>query len=418
MAEERKPKIDLKARLGKTPGPPPVSPSPGGGMGVPGPSRPGSVPVPRAAVPAVGVQAVGAPMGGAPLPAPSPVGSGLPGVPIGTAAYGTAAPAIDPSNPLAAVATPYRAPAPAAPPQLARIEVDELAVQQASKSAAKKGFAAGAILALVLGGVGYVAGGASEQGAGRAKSKADAVELSANVTKARDTLKTLGDKLEAGSRSLLQERKFPDTLSKDLGGLNVDFDGTQLAGRRFSGFPQETTRNLVEFITAVQSVNDRKLLIITLLDRLQKPITEQLAIPAGQVKVSYVVAVDRDPSGNLAAFLSPLSAPIPVTAQNIALPPKFVFANPGGQGNTELPRYGGGDIATKPAAIYVVPKTFDTACPSAQAGQIGQLGAQIGEFVHSIQGEGAAPAGQDVVQDSKPGLLERAQKLVDQLNKI
>jgi hypothetical protein len=403
MAEERKPKIDLKARLGKTPGPPPQA----------------AVPVPRAAPSAGGL---GMPVGVA-VPTPRPSGGGLPGVPVGPppgyggGGGGGGGSTLDPSHPLAAVAAPYRAPA-AAPPQATRIEVDEMAVQQAAKSATRKGFVAGAILALVLGGVGYVAGGAAEQGAGRAKSKGDAVELSANVGKARDTLKTLADKMEAGSKSLLQERKFPDALSKDLGGLNVDFDGSQLAGRRFSGFPQDTTRNLTEFITAVQGVNDRKLLIMKLLDRLQKPITEQLAIPAGQQKVSYVVAVDRDPSGNLAGFLSPLTAPIPVTAQNIALPAKFAFANPGGGGNTELPRYAGGDIATKPAAIYVVPKTFDTVCPSAQAGQIAQLAAQIGEFTHSIRGEAQAPAGEDVVQDSKPGLVERADKLVDQLNKI
>jgi hypothetical protein len=403
MAEERKPKIDLKARLGKTPAPAPVAPVPQGG----------GVPVPRAA----SSQPMGAPGG---IPTPSPSAGGLPGVPVGPPpGYASPASTLDPNHPLAAVAAPYR-PQAAPPPQATRIEVDEMAVQQASKSAARKGFVAGAILALVLGGVGYVAGGASEQGAGRARSKGDAVELSANVGKARESLKALADKMEAGSKQLLTERKFPDTLAKDLGGINVDFDGTQLAGRRFSGFPQDATRNLVEFITAVQSVNDRKLLIVGLLSRLQKPITEQLAIPAGQQKVSYVVAVDKDPSGNLAGFLSPLTAPIPVTAQNIALPAKFAFANPGGGGgNTELPRYAGGDIATKPAAIYVVPKTFETVCPSAQSGQIAQLGAQIGEFTRSIRGEGgAAPGAEDAVQDSKPGLIERADKLVDQLNKI
>jgi hypothetical protein len=397
MAEERK-KIDLKARLGKTPAPPPVAPA-----SAPPPAYGVVPPPPRA-------------------PPPASSGAGLPGVPVGPppqfsrSAY--PAPGIDPSHPLAAVAVPYR-PQTAPPPQAQRIEVDELAVQQASRSARKQGIVVGLVFAVVLGGVGYVAGGASEQGAGRAKSKNDAAELSGSVGKARDSLKTLGDKMEAGSKSLLAERKFPDALTKELGGLNVDFDGTQLAGRRFSGFPQETTHNLVEFITAVQAVNDRKQLIQGLLVRLQKPITEQLAAPPGQQKVSYVVAVDKDPSGNLAGFLSPLTAPIPVTAQNIQLPAKFAFANPGGGGNTELPRYSGGDIATKPAAIYVVPKTFDTVCPSAQSGQVAQLGAQIGEFIRTIRGEGqSAPAGEDAVQDSKPGLLERANKLVDELNKI
>jgi hypothetical protein len=147
---------------------------------------------------------------------------------------------------------------------------------------------------------GYVAGGASEQGAGRAKSRGDASELSGSVGKARDTLKTFERQVGGGEQNRsLNDRKFPDTLSKELGGLNVDFDGTQLAGRRFSGFPQETTHDLVEFITSVQSVNDRKQLIQSLLVSLQKPLTEQLAAPPGQQKVSYVVAVDKDPSGNV-----------------------------------------------------------------------------------------------------------------------
>jgi hypothetical protein len=277
----------------------------------------------------------------------------------------------------------------------------------------------GLVLAFVLGGVGYVAGGASEQSNGRAKAKSDAVELAGSVTKARDSLKSLADKMEAGSKSLLTERKFPDTLASELGAINVDFDGTQLAGRRFSGFPQDATHNLVEFITAVQTVNDRKLLIIGLLSRLKDPITAQLAAQPGMQKVSYVLAVDKDPSGNVAGFLSALVKPIEVTATNIKLDPTFTFGNPGGGGNTSLPRYTGGDIASKPAAIYVVPKTFDTVCPSAQSGQIAQLGAQIGEFIHTIRGEGAgAAAPTDAVQDSKPGLIERADKLADQLNKI
>jgi hypothetical protein len=403
MADDKKPKIDLKSRLGKTPAPAPVAP--GGGLG-------------PQAVPRAGGPGLGVPIGAAPAPAPAPSGLGLPGVPVGPPpGYAPApSPALDPNHPLAAAAG-YRAPAPAAP-QLQRIEVDEMAVQQAARSARKQGLVIGIVVAVVLGGVGYVAGGAEEQGAGRAKSKGDAKELSGSVAKASTSLKALAEKMDAGSKALLTDRKFPDTLSKDLGGINIDFDGTQLAGRRFSGFPQDTTHELVEFITSVQGVNERKAIIQRLLDRLQKPITEQLAIPAGTTKINYVVAVDKDPSGNLAAFLSPLATPIQVTPQNISLPPKFLFANPGGSGNTELPRYSGGDIAKSPAALYIVPKTFDTACPSAQNGQIAQLGAQIGDFIRTIKGEGGAPAGTDTVQDSKPGLIERADKLADSLSKI
>jgi hypothetical protein len=395
MADDKKPKIDLKARLGKTAQqtPPPGPVAPAGG-------------VPRASAP------VGAGMQGA-----------VPGVPVGapppfSSRPSSPAPAIDPSNPLVAVAAPYRPPAPPPQPQAHRIEVDEMAVQHARRGALKAGVVIGLVVAGFTAVIGFVGGQSMQQGSDRKKSVADAKELVADVTKARDVLKTLADKVEAGGRSLAGERKFPDTLAKDLGGLNVDFDGTKLEGRRFSGFTAATAHDLVDFITAVQAINDRKDLVAGLLTRLQKPITDQLAIPAGQANVSQVIVVLPDPSGNLSGFLEPLAAPIAVSKENINLPPKFTFANPKGSGNTELPRYTGGDISNKPAAIYVVPKTFETVCPSATNGQVAQLGAQMGEFVHQIRGEGTPDQQQDVVQDSKPGLIERADKLITELSKV
>jgi hypothetical protein len=122
----------------------------------------------------------------------------------------------------------------------ARIELDEGLVHQARSSGTKRGMVIGLIIAAVLGGVGFVAGGASEQGKAREKSKNDAASLGEDLTKAKDTLNKLADKMDEGVKTL-GGGKFPDKLSGDLGGLNVAFDGSELAGRRFSGFPQETT---------------------------------------------------------------------------------------------------------------------------------------------------------------------------------
>ena len=134
MAEEKKPKIDLKARLKKdagTPAPPPAS---SGGDA----SAPGAVVPPPAAssVPA-----------GIPVP---------PGVPVGPP------PAVDPSNPLAVAAgMAQTASAPAAPAQPQRIEVDETAVHEAASKARRTGFIVAAVAAVIFTGVGYVAGGAA-----------------------------------------------------------------------------------------------------------------------------------------------------------------------------------------------------------------------------------------------------------------
>jgi hypothetical protein len=413
MADEKKPKIDLKARLGKTAAVPAPAPAPVPAItpsGRPMPMPPASVPAPARSQPPAAYGAQGLPVpagsaGGLPIPTPSPFQPQR----------------LDPSNPLAAAMAPAygqqqqrQAPAPAAPQ---RIEFDDLTVQQASKGGLKKGIMIGVVFAVLLGGVGYTAGGALEQSAGRANAKAGAVDLATNATKARDDLKVLADKMEAGRKQLITDHKFPDTLAADLGAVNVSFDGTQLAGRRFSGFSTDTTRDLVEFITAVQGVNDRKTLIQGLLTQLKAPITEQLKIPEGQIKISYVVAVDRDPGGNVAGFLSRLVDPIVQTGQSISLPPQFKFANPGGGGNTELPPFKNGDIGQKPAAIYIVPKTFDKMCPSATGGQIAQLGAQIGNFINELKGDTGGD-NKDVVTDSKPGLIERADKLVKELGTV
>lgn len=405
MADDKKPKIDLKARLGKQ-----------GGASAPAPTPmpPGIVPATRSQPPpAMGV------VGGSSAPA----AMAPPGVPVGPPpqfkAASQAAAALDPSNPLAAVAAPYR-PAPVvqstAPAAPQRIEVDEGVVHEARRGARRQGLVIGIIIAAALGGVGFVAGGASEQGKAREKSKADAVSLGEDLGKAKDTLTKLVDKMDEGVKTL-QGNKFPDKLATDLGGLNVAFDGTELAGRRFSGFPQDTTAQLLDFITSVQALNDRKAVIQGLLTKLQKPLTDRLNAPPGSGTISMVAAVQKDPSGNPAAFLATLATPIPFTsASDMKLPASFTFTDPsGGSSNATAPRYTGGDISKNVGAIPIVPKTFDKVCPSEAAGGIAQLQVQIGSFIREIKGEGGSA---DIVTDTKPGLLERADKLLAGLQKV
>lgn len=406
MAEEKKPKIDLKARLGKAGGAPPPGAAPGG---VPGPTpAPGAV----AAVPA-------------PMPGPSnPLGGGLPvppGTPVGPPpAFGGGVANLDPSNPLAAAVAPARSMPPRAappPPQPQRIEVDEMAVQEARKGGMKQGVIAGLVAAVVLGAVGFIAGGAQETSKGRARAVNDAKSLSADVTKSKAQLEDMAKKLEAGRDSLLKERKFPDTLARDLNGINVDFDGGKLAGVRFSGFSQDTTSGLIEYITAVQGLNDRKTTLASLLTRLQKPISEQLA-SGGKTSIGHVVLLGmKDPANNKFALLAPLTKPIDVpNPTQISLPAEFTAVDPTTRQNVTAPKYVSGPL-DKPAAVYVLPKSIEAACPSEQSGAIAQLGSQLARILSEIRGEKAA-AGADIVTEEKIGLIDRAEKLVGALNKV
>ncbi len=407
MAEEKKPKIDLKARLGKNQAaaPPPtagVTPPPAAvGAPVPAPSSSPTAPTPGVPVPV-------------PAPSASVVGGGLP-VPPGMKP--AAAPALDPSNPLAAVVQPYRAPAPpapAAPPQPQRIEVDEVAVKDARGKALRQGILVGVVMAAITGVVGFIGGGARETSQGRAKSIEDAngeKGLSKDVKAARDQIKTISDKMEAGRNTLVKDKKFPNDLAKELAGINVDFDGGKLAGRRFSGYNQETMSALIEFITAVQTLNDRKLAIANLLGRLQKPLTEQLA-NAGKPTLQHVVVIDKEKDGPNFAILAPLKEPLPLAP----LPSEFTFTDPFSRQPKKLNRYTGGDLS-KPVAFHVVPKSVDAVCPNETAGQAAQLASQIGKFIADIQGEKVDPK-EAMVQEPKAGLLERADKLIGLLEKV
>lgn len=412
MAEEKKPKIDLKARLGKN-----------AAGGAPPAAGAGAIPVPTPAptpVPAVG-NSTGGPTPGAAVAAPAAAKAGglpvPPGIPVGPPpAFASPGLSLDPSNPLAAAVAQPAAAAPAraaaAPAQPQRIEVDELTVQEARKGARKQGLIAGGVVAVVLCAVGFIAGGAQETSKGRAASVAHAKSLAADVTKSRDQLKTLAEKLEAG-RTSLGQRKFPDTLAKDLGGINVDFDGSKLAGVRFSGFSQETTSGLIEYISGVQSTNDRKNALMGLLARLQKPMTEQLAAAASNKPppINFVVLLNRDGAKNPYGVLAPLQKPIELSA---SMPAEFTATDPITKANVTAPKFTSLD---KPGAAYVVPKSIEAACPSETAGQVGQLVSQLTKLINDVRGEGNGP-GEAEIREPKPGLLERADRLVANLNKV
>jgi hypothetical protein len=317
-----------------------------------------------------------------------------------------------------AFTNPFRASSPAiSPPRAQRIEVDETVVHKARSDARKQGLIAGLVAAVVLGAVGYVAGSAVETRGARQQSVKGAKILASDVEAARDKLKTIADKVDAGRISLVKERKFPESLAKELGALNVDFDGNKLAGIRFSGFPQDTSANLIEFITAVQSVNDRKTAVAGMLTRLQKPITEQLS-GTQTPSINYVVLLGlRDRSGNSLGVLAPLTKAIEVSnADQVTLPTEFEATNPLSKVTVKAPKYVSGNL-DKPSAMYVEPLSIEAAFPSETLGQIKQLGTQLAHLVTEIRGGPATPGG-DQVMESKPGMIERANKLVTGLNSI
>jgi len=387
MAEEKKPKIDLKSRLKKdapTPAPGPVG-------------APAAVASQPAAGPPPGVSGPG-------LPVP-------PGVPVGS-------PAIDPSNPLAAVVAPRPMSVPV-PAQAQRIEVDETAVHQAAAGARKTGFIL-AFIALLLGvGVGFVGGQAKETGDGNKQAKNDAKELKTAVDGSKTKIEDMAAKLEAGAKQLTAKegRAFPKDLAGQLGAINVDFDGTKLAGRRFAGFPPDTSGQLFDYVTNVSALNTHKTAIKNLLTKLEKPITDQItASSSGQHSIQYVVLLGgtsaKDSGGNYTANIAQLNPPISFTGDSPTMP-NDIKANFAGQ-NVGVTKYKGGAI-NEPSAIYVTPGSYDAVCPSETKSAIAQLAIKLGDLITEIRGE---PKTDENEAYRKPGLLEQADTLSKGLEKV
>ena len=285
----------------------------------------------------------------------------------------------------------------------------------AQRRRASAAWSSALIIAAVRGGVGFVAGGASEQGKAREKSKADAASLGDGPHQGEGHAVQARRQDGRRGQDALRAASSPTRSPKDLGGLNVAFDGTELAGRRFSGFPQETTAMLVDFITSVQALNDRKELVQGLLTKLQKP-HDRAAERARRApaRSRSIAAVRRTRTGNHG---------VPRAARDAHHVHELGRHQAGRRSSPSPIRSGGGSNATR-AALHgrrhlvegrrgdpVVPKTFDKVCPSEAAG--GSRAARGADRrLHSRHQGRRAPGSADVVTDTKAGLLERADKLL------
>jgi hypothetical protein len=325
---------------------------------------------------------------------------------------------LDPNNPLSAVAgyRPQSTPAPAMHAQ--RIEVDELAVVQARSGARRQGFIGGLVLAIVVGLVAYVAGGAQQQGADRKKSTQDAHDLAGDLTKAKATLDDLKAKLTAGGQTLLGDHKYPADLGKQLSDVVVDFSGDKLFGRRFSGVPADTVRDLMDFITRVQGLNNKKDLVVSLLSstKLKDAITQDLAISAAGKgsPVTLVAVVDKDTPGG-ACRVASLTVPIKPDDQ---LPKTLKFLNPINGSNAELPLLTDPKIPPSGALIPIVPTSFDKVCPSPAKGAETQLLSSMNSLIDDIAGQKGSDDPNNPITEPKPGLSDSATKLIDSLSKV
>jgi hypothetical protein len=373
MSEDKKPKIDLKARLGK--------------KTVSSPSGSGSIPPPAGIPRPVGV-------GGAAIPAP----------PFQQAAP---RPVVDPSNPFGAM-EPAQAPVRAEPAAI-KIELSDEVVQ-AQKSGRSKILALAGITAVVGGIVGFSLGSGSERAKGQESALAGASELSKEVEAANKKIEELADTLKA-AREKLAKAQFPEAEVTKLGAINIPFSGANLSGKGIGRFKSDLLQMLIEFASSSTEANDQKETIQNVLSGNKKGVQEFLD---GQSKpvVRWSVIVSQSPLGPVAS-MKPVPSPFLVMSdekkdgKDYSWPESYDIQADGKK--TTVKRYLKGEpFGEELSFIPVDPSTQASVCPADVVVRIRRELTNMEEVLRGNPNPG----------EEKVGLLETGKKLEEKLKDL
>ncbi len=370
MAEDKKRKIDLKARLGKK-------------TVKGGPSVPPPVGIPR-------------PVG---IPAPT---------------FGTqpprAAPKVDASDPYAAISA---ADAPEKQEQTLKVEMSQEVVQ-----AQKKGKARILMLAIAMAAIGglmgFTIGGRIESNKGAKAAVEGAQQLAKEVEEANRVVNELAETL-ATAKSALGSNKYPEEAVKALGGVHIPFEGANLFGKGIGRYNQKTQSLLLKYTSAAEAANSQKDTLQRILGA-KKTVMDYLSQKENpKVRWSvYVVGGEFGPW----AVMQPLPKPFLVKSdaktkdkdgkeQKYAWPEEFKIKEEGKEHT--LKRYTRGDpTGSEPKIIPVDPTTHDSVCPSDV----------LGKLVREVSLLEVVLRGDQTPGHEKQGLIELGEALSEALRKI
>jgi hypothetical protein len=373
MSEDKKPKIDLKARLGKK-----TVSTPAAGPG-------GSIPPPAG------------------IPKPSGMGSGIPAPPFQSQSVAPRpAPVVDASNPYGAM-QPSAAPV-AVQPAAIRIEMSD-DVMRAQKGGRTKVLMLAAVTTLIGIGIGFTVGGASERGKGTEAAMVGAKELTKDVEAANAKIEELANVMKS-AKEKLGKATYPEEEVAKLGSLNIPFDGTNLSGKGIGRFKSDVLNGLVQFATAAAEANDQKEKIQSVLSRNKKGVLEFLE---GQTKpvVRWSVMVSGTPLGPVAS-MQPVPTPFLVQSPDKKPWPES-FELMADKKKVTVKRYLKGEAATEdPTFIPVDPGTQALVCPADVLFSIRR----------ELSGMEEVLRGNPTPGEEKTGLLEAGQTLAKKLKQI
>ena len=380
---DNKPKIDLKARLGKKTVSTPAA---------------ASVPPPMAAH---------QPMGGIPRPQAAPMRaspSGVPAPPFQQPGR------VDPTNPYASVAK-QSVPAQARPTEI-RVDMEE--VRAAQRSGRGRVMVLAFVTALVGGFVGFTFGGGAERDKGAKAAITGAGELVKEIEESNKQVQELAATLKSAQTKLLGKGSYPQEEVTKLGAINIPFRTASLADKSIGRFRHEILTMLIDYSASVESMNDQK---ETLQRFLGSQTLKDLIAEGAKPKVRWYATISGGPSGPW-VNLDRLDTPFLVQSDEkikdkdgkekpYAWPDEIEIKD--GKETSKIKRYASGDPGgSTPPYIAVNPQSQNAVC---QSDVIGSLLSQLMKMQTVLNGD--PTPGVD-----KTGLIEKGQKLVDQLKKI
>ncbi|HKO50910.1 MAG TPA: hypothetical protein VJV79_24535 [Polyangiaceae bacterium] len=374
--EDKKPKIDLKSRLGKKT----VSSS-----------AVGSIPPPAG---------IGAPVARPSVPVANP--SRVPAPPFASVPQAAAAPRVDASNPYGAMA-PQAAPV-RIEPQSIKIEMSDEFVA-AQKSGRTKILVLSLFTAGIGAGLGFAGGGISERNKAADAAVTGAGELATKVEATTKKANELADILKS-AKEKLAKATFPDEEVSKLGAINLPFTAADLNGKGIGRFNGATLSMLIDFSTIVDKVNDQKEKLQNVLSGNKKSVQDFLA---GQSKpqVRWSVVVGNGPGGPWAT-MQPV--PTPFFAKDSEKPkwPDDIRI-PVGEKQAVLKRYNSGNpISEEGLFIPVDPASQGSVCSTSV---VTTLRRELGDLEEVLRGN-KNPG------EEKTGLLDSGDKLGKKLKQI
>ena len=371
---DNKPKIDLKARLGK---------------------KTVSAPVTSSVPPPVGLQRPGmAPQQSRPsAPAARPGGS-IPAPPFGGASR---APRIDPTDPYSSVAA-QAAPVAQRPREI-RVDMEE--VRAANRGRRGRVLFLSLVTAVVGGFIGFTFGGGVERGKAAAAAVVGAKELLKEVETSNEQIKQLGEVMKTARQKLLSKGQYPQEEVTKLGAINIPFKPMSLLDKGIGRFKRDTMVMLIDYATGVEAANDQKEALQRLLGSATlKGLIEEQQKP----KVRWIATVEGGPGGPWINLDRLPEANVFLAGEKW---PETIEIKGEGDKITKMKRYMSGDPAgSEPPFIPMSPAS------QGPSDVVSSLISQLVKMDNVLNGDRSDPT------NEKTGLLERGQKLAEQLKRI